>query len=102
MNCSGALVGITILSNKKLYAVTIERVIMVMAEDEDAACDVALKFEYDNLDGYPDNCLADPVMSDCDIPKEWMDSVPYSYGRNDHDNRTCKQILFPNIGTHLE
>jgi hypothetical protein len=72
---------------KKLFEVTIEKTIYVLADDEREAELEANTFESEE-DGSVLACneIRDPAR----VPNEWMDSIPY--GENP-DDLTIKQIL---------
>lgn len=63
----------------------VEMMVMVMAEDKDAAIGVATE------------CGIEISEYDCDVtdvvgvPQEWEDAIPF--GGDDWDMRTCKEIL---------
>jgi len=62
---------------KKLYKVSIERVIMVMASDEADAIEVGMRHERDECMNDPETVTSDEVKALRDIPNEWCISLPY-------------------------
>lgn len=81
---------------KKLYMVKIERTIMVLADSDDEAADVALEYESEEIiNGDPQGIYVFEVNSGIyfkttlRIPKEWMDSIPYG----GDDDKTVQEIL---------
>lgn len=75
---------------KKLYRV--DMMVMVMAEDEDEAINVATGW---GIEIAPDDCDATegssgyPYGWEDSYPYEWEDSIPFG----SDDDRTCKEIL---------
>lgn len=78
---------------KQLYAVHIEDTIMVMAEDEHSAEEKALYAQRHEVDTDPDVYMAFIVSDIKEVPAAWVDSIPYG----EDQDRTCKQILTPQI-----
>lgn len=74
---------------KQLYAVTIERVIMVMAESEDDAESLAERHERDEIVNEPELVVTSLVDDIHDIPAPWLDSLPYG----GDDDRKCEEIF---------
>jgi len=74
----------------KLYAVTIERVIVVMAKDERHAETEAEYYEKDE-DGEPELIHAREISSVEELPPPWRHSIPW--GGDKEDERTCAQRL---------
>lgn len=74
---------------KQLYAVTIERTIMVMAESEDAAGSLAEKHERNEMGNDPDLVVTQLVTQIHDIPAPWLDCIPYG---GDGDQK-CEEIF---------
>lgn len=72
---------------KRLFEVTIEKTIYVLAEDETEAELEADTFESEE-DGTVLSCneIRDPAR----VPNEWLDSIPYG---DNHDDLTVKEIL---------
>lgn len=66
---------------KKLYMV--EMMVMVMAEDEDEAIDVATGWGIE-ITSY--DCDVTKVVG---VPQEWEDAIPFGAD----DDRTCKEVL---------
>jgi hypothetical protein len=66
------------LSNEqKLYAVTIERTIMVVAENETAAEQLASEHEREETFSVADYVHALPVSTLSRVPKAWRECLPY-------------------------
>lgn len=75
----------------RLWEVRIERIIMVIAESEDQAESVALKYEQENIrDGDPDYIHAMDIRSKEQIPDGWEDAIPYG---DQLPTLTCGQIF---------
>jgi hypothetical protein len=74
----------------KLYKVTIERNLYVLAEDEDDAEIVAL--DYEGEAGWDDPAFisAQEIQSLDEVDEEWYDGIPYS---DSGDYETIKDIL---------
>jgi hypothetical protein len=72
---------------KKLFEVSIEKTVYVLAEDEREAEREAKTYE-DEVDGDVLSCneILDPVR----VPNEWMDAIPFG---DNPDDLTVKQIL---------
>ena len=73
----------------KLWCVTIERSIYVVAETEWQAERLGAKHEGDELFDEPNIVSAVEITDIKRVEKEWRDSLPYG-GKND---QTCVQIL---------
>lgn len=73
---------------KRLYNVSIERTIMVMADSEDDAERLALRSEREEISNEPDFVSANLVTGRPRIPEPWRDSLPYG----GDDDMTCAQI----------
>lgn len=74
---------------KQLYAVTIERTIMVMAESEDDAESLAERHERNELGNDPDLISTRLATDKRDIPPAWLDCFPYG-GDGDQN---CEQLF---------
>ena len=73
----------------KLWAVNIERTIMVMAESETDAEQLANESEREECINYPDFVSARECKYLGDVPKIWRDCIPYGSS----DDRNCQQII---------
>lgn len=73
----------------KLFAVRIERVVMVVAESDQQAQRVALTNEREEISNDPDFIDARPVTTLDQVPPEWRDCFPY--GTKEYV--TCEKIL---------
>ena len=74
----------------KLWAVIIERTIMVLADDDRKAERVAQDSERDEMmTAEPDFINAIEVKDRIRIPKVWRDCIPYG----GIDDRNCEQIF---------
>lgn len=77
----------------KLWAVTIERTIMVMANDETQAEQLAHENEREETMNDPDFVSATEVLSPARIPEAWQSSLPYG-----GDGRTnCLDLLLKQL-----
>jgi hypothetical protein len=78
----------------KLWEVTIERTIFVLADDEMAAEREAMKAESEEHYNDPSFVNAIEVTDLKRVPKDWRDSLPYG-APNDSPVRdmTCEQYL---------
>jgi len=75
---------------KKLYEVTVEHTVYVMAEDDnEAKWEAELALDDSRYDIQPDSVIASRVKSYID--KEWRDGQPYNQDAD--DERTCAEIL---------
>ena len=74
---------------RKLWCVKIERTIMVEAEREAEAEQIALRYEAQESMNDPDSIQASVATDIHKVPGPWHGSIPY-HGSTD---RTCAQIL---------
>lgn len=76
-----------------LYKVSIERSIMVVAENEDEAQQVALLNETEECGNDAEFIDVSVIKSIDDIPEPWMDSLPYKHEYDYGHELTCKEYL---------
>jgi hypothetical protein len=72
---------------KRLFEVSIEKTLYVLAEDEREAEREAKTYQNEE-DGSVLSCME--VKSDVQVPNEWMEAIPYG---DNPDDLTIKQIL---------
>ena len=73
----------------KLWAVTIERTILVVAEEPESAKDLACRSQHSELCNDPDSTYAREIHDPRAIPEEWRGSSPY--GPN--GGMSCERFL---------
>jgi hypothetical protein len=82
----------------KLWAVTIERTIMVVADDETQAEQLANENEREESMNDPDFVSVRQVLSPARIPEAWQGSLPYG-----GDGRTnCLDLLLQQLSAEAE
>jgi hypothetical protein len=78
---------------RNLYKVKIEIELCVLAKDSQEAIVTAKENASNEIQQYSSG-LATPLNKEVDIPKSWLDCVPYvPYGAIS-DNKTCKQVIY--------
>lgn len=84
----------------RMWRVTVERTLMVMAADERSAEQEAVYYAREE-DSEPEMVAAQCVSSAEQIPLEWRDSIPW--GGDREDSRTCSERLdSQTVGTERE
>jgi len=73
----------------KLWQVTIERSILVVAETESEAEQLGTDHESDERYNDPDYVSVHEVTDIKRVPKDWRDGIPYG----ESGDQTCKQFL---------
>ena len=81
----------------KLWEVTIERAIFVLAETEDDAEGIALKSEGEESYNPADFVNAREITNLKQVSTDWRDSLPYSDKYDSGINLTCEEFLKANI-----
>lgn len=77
----------------KLWAVTIERTIMVLAEDETKAEQAAIESEREESANEADFISARECKYVGDVPKLWRDCIPYGGPDGPLRDLNCLQVL---------
>jgi hypothetical protein len=77
---------------RRLWRVTVERTIMVMAAD-DREAESEAKYYFCEDDGKPDMISALAVSDVGEIPPKWRNGIPWGGDRN--DDRTCRERVEP-------
>jgi len=77
---------------RNLYKVKIEIELCVLAKDSQEAIVTAKENAANEIEQYSSG-LATPLNREVDIPKSWIDCVPYVPYGGVSDNKTCKQVI---------
>jgi hypothetical protein len=80
----------------KLWEVTIERSIFVLAETDVTAAEIALHAESDESFNEPDFVNSIEIIDLKRVPTEWRSSLPYSEDFKSN-KLTCEEFLNANI-----
>src|SRR5579885_7671 len=74
-----------------LYRVDIERTLLVIADDDELASEVALRNEHRESVNDPDSVTVRKISARQDVPQPWLECRPYA---DSHEGRlTVAQIL---------